>query len=64
MDRRTRDGKGSRMTDILKPIDQMTDEELLALADAMEAEAREHEAHASEIEAYVAARNVKERAAA
>ena len=45
------------MTDtIIKPINEMTDEELLALAETMEAEAREQEAHAEEIRTYTAMR--------
>lgn len=51
------------MNDIMKPIERMTDEELLAIAESLESEAREHQEHSNELRAYLAARNVNERAA-
>ena len=52
------------MNDFIKPIDKMSDAELLALAESLEAKAREHQEHAGELEAYIAARKAnKERAA-
>jgi hypothetical protein len=51
------------MTDIIKSIDKMTDEELLALAESLEAEAREHQEHGEEIRTYTALRGGERRAA-
>jgi hypothetical protein len=52
------------MNTMIKPIDQMTDAELLALAEALKTQARGHQEHAEELRTYAALRGSERRAKA